>query len=159
MYQEGRRRIGRDEGAWCDYTKKMMKEVGLGEYWENQDVLDVYKRSWRAIVWKKIQDKEEEVWRMGMDSKSKLRTYRTIKRELKTEKSLKEGTAQQRRVMVMLRGGTKDLRIETGRYEVEVKERICIFCESGEVGNERHFLCRCEAWKDERDVMGLDSRR
>jgi hypothetical protein len=27
VYQEGRKRIGRDKGAWCDYTKKMMKEV------------------------------------------------------------------------------------------------------------------------------------
>ena len=41
----------------------------------------------------KIQDKEEEVWRIGMDSKSKLRTYRTMKRELETEKYLEEGTA------------------------------------------------------------------
>ena len=54
----------------------------------------------------------------------------------------------------MLRGGTNDLRIETGRYEkLEVEERICIFCESGEVEDERHFLCRCEAWKDEREVI------
>ena len=46
------------------------------------------------------------------------------------------------------------MRIETGRYEkLEEQERICIFCESGEVENERHFLCRCEAWKDEREVV------
>jgi hypothetical protein len=24
VYQEGRKRRGRDKGAWCDYTKKMM---------------------------------------------------------------------------------------------------------------------------------------
>ena len=54
----------------------------------------------------------------------------------------------------MLRGGTNDLRIETGRYEkLEETERICIFCESGEVEDVRHFLCRCEAWKDEREVV------
>jgi hypothetical protein len=56
--------------------------------------------------------------------------------------------------MVMTRGGTNDLRIETGRYEkLEEEERICIFCGSGEVEDERHFLCRCEAWKDERVVV------
>ncbi len=69
-----------------------------------------------------------------MSNKSKLRTYRVRKKELETEKYLEEGTAQQRRVMVMMRGGTNDLRIETGRYEkLEEKERICIFCENGEV--------------------------
>ena len=89
-----------------------------------------------------------------MDSKSKLRTYRVIKSELEREKYLEEGTAQQRRVMVMLRGGTNDLRIETGRYEkLEERERICIFCGNGEVEDERHFLCRCEACKDEREVV------
>jgi hypothetical protein len=89
-----------------------------------------------------------------MDRKSKLRTYRVMKRELEPEKYLEEGTAQQRRVMVMMRGGTNDLRIETGRYEkLEEKDRICIFCESGEVEDERHFLCGCEEWKDEREVI------
>ena len=52
-----------------------------------------------------------------MEGKSKLRTYRKMKTELEMEMYLKEGTAQQRRVMVMMRGGTNDLRIETGRYE------------------------------------------
>ena len=97
--------------------------------------------TWRAIVWKKIQDKEQEEWRKRMDSKRKVRTYRVIKSELETEKCLEEGTAQKRRVMAMVRGGTNDLRIETGRYEkLEEKERICIFCESGEVEDERQFL-------------------
>ena len=160
VYQEGRKRIGRDKGAWCDYTKKMMKEVGLGECWEKQDVMKVDKGTWRSIVWKKIQDKEQEEWRKRMDSKSKLRTYRTMKRDLEAEKYLEEGTAQQRRVMVMMRGGTNDLRIETGRYEkLEEEERICIFCESGEVEDERHFLCRCEAWKDEREVVLREVRK
>ena len=132
----------------------MMKEMGLEGCWEKQDVMKVDKGTWRSIIWKKIQDKEQEEWRIRMDGKRKLRTYKTIKRELVTEKYMEEGTAQQRRVMVMMRGGTNDLRIETGRYEkLEEGERICIFCESGEVENERHFLCRCEAWKDEREVV------
>ena len=102
---------------------------------------------------KKIQDEEEEEWRKRIDSKTKLRTYRAMKRNLETEKYFEKGTAQQRRVMVMMRGGTNDLRIETGRYEkLEEEESIC-FCESGEVEDERHFLCRCAAWKDERDVV------
>ena len=83
-----------------------------------------------------------------------LRTYRVIKNDLETEKYLEQGTGQQRKVIAMIRGGTNDLRIETGRYEkLEEKERICIFCESGEVEDERHFLHRCEAWKNEREIV------
>jgi hypothetical protein len=106
------------------------------------------------MIWKKIQDKEQDEWRKRMDSKRKLRTYRVIKRELEKEKYLEEGTAQQKKVMVMMRGGTNNLRIETGRYEkLEEKERIFIFCESGEVEDERHFWGRCEAWKNGREVV------
>jgi hypothetical protein len=153
VYQEGRRRIGSDKGAWCDYTRKVMMEVGLKDCWEKQDIMEVDKGTWKAIVRKKIQDKEQEEWRKRMESKSKLRTYRKVKTELETEKYLDEGTVQERRVMVMMRGGINDLRIETGRYEkLEKEERVCIFCESGEVEDERHFLCRCEACKDEREL-------
>ena len=62
--------------------------------------------------------------------------------------------------MVMMRGGTNDLRIETGRYEkLEKEERVCIFCESGEVEDERHFLCGCEAWKVERELVVKEVRK
>ena len=44
--------------------------------------MEVYKKTWRAIVWKKIQDKEQEEWRKRMDSKSKLSTYRVMKRKI-----------------------------------------------------------------------------
>ena len=95
-----------------------------------------------------------------MEGKSKLRTYRKMKTELELEKYLKEGTAQQRRVMVMMRGGTNDLRIETGRYEkLEKDERVCIFCDSGEVEDETHFLCRCDAWKKEREMVLREVRK
>ena len=101
-----------------------------------------------------MQEKEQEEWKRRVESKSKLRTYRKVKTELETEEYIEEGTAQERRVMVMMRGGTNDLRIETGRYEkLEKDERKCIFCESGEVEDETHFLCRCEAWREERELV------
>ena len=70
---------------------------------------------------------------------------------LEREKYLLQGTARQRKVMVMIRGGSNNLRIETGRWErVPVEERVCIFCERGVVEDEYHFLCECEAWQEER---------
>ena len=136
-------------------------EFEISVVWVRGKNIFVYgKMLWRSIVWKKIQDREQVEWRKRMDNKPKLRTYRVMKRELETEKYLDEGTAQQRRVMVMMRGGTNDLRIETGRYEkLGEQERICIFCESGEVEDERHFLCRCEAWKEEREAVLREVRK
>jgi hypothetical protein len=127
------------------------------------------KNKWKEINCER-QDTEERrrnVERTRMKGKKKLRTYRSFKKELKIEKYLtaEEGKSQQRRVMMMLRGGSNDLRIERGRYEKrEVEERMCQFCDSGEVEDEEHFLCKCKAWKEERErcmkkVKEHDGRR
>ena len=53
--------------------------------------------------------------------------------------------------LVKLRGGTNRLRIEQGRYEKEeVEKRICLFCDSKQVEDEKHFMLTCRL---ERKVM------
>ena len=148
VYKEGRRR-GR---GWCEYTEKCLRGLKLGKYWDKQDGWKSDAEMWRGKVARQIQHREQEEWRGRMQKKSKLRTYRGFKRKLERENYLLEGTAMQRKVMTMIRGGSNDLRIETGRWEkLEVEERVCIFCSKGVVEDERHFLCECEAWSEVRD--------
>ena len=52
--------------------------------------------------------------------------------------------------MTRVRGGTNELRIETGRYAItnrdrplELNERRCLICMSGEIEDETHFLLDC----------------
>ena len=54
-----------------------------------------------------------------------------------------------------LRGGTAELRIETGRWWVRVRrdERICTMCDSGEVEDVDHFLLHCTGLVEERMEM------
>ena len=48
-------------------------------------------------------------------------------------------------MLAKLRGGTAELRVETGRWNgLKKEERICKQCTMGEVANEEHFLLRCE---------------
>lgn len=63
VYQEGRKRVGRDGAAWCDYTRKCLRETGLGEFWESQDSMKVGEGEWRAEVYQRIQKREEEGWK------------------------------------------------------------------------------------------------
>jgi hypothetical protein len=154
VYQECRKRVGGDEEAWCDYTRKCMRDLELDEWWESQDDMEIEADDWRSMVFEKMQNKEQEEWRVRMEGKSKLRTYRLFKQVLEREPYLEQGTASQRRVMAMMRGGSNDLRIETGRYEkLEVEKRVCIFCDTKEVEDEHHFLCKCDAWADQRSVV------
>jgi hypothetical protein len=62
--------------------------------------------------------------------------------------------------MTRVRGGTNELRIETGRYPItnrdrrlEVHERQCLLCFSGEIEDECHFLLDCARYEDLRVKM------
>ena len=62
--------------------------------------------------------------------------------------------------MTRLRGGTNELRIETGRYpntnrdrRLDEDERRCLLCMSGEVEDERHFVLSCVVYKEMRKKM------
>ena len=62
--------------------------------------------------------------------------------------------------MTRLRGGTNELRIETGRYPIttrdrplEVSERKCLICLNGEIEDETHFVLTCVVYEDLRQKM------
>jgi mRNA deadenylase 3'-5' endonuclease subunit Ccr4 len=56
--------------------------------------------------------------------------------------------------VVKLRGGTNRLRIEQGRYEKEeVEKRICLFCDSQQVEDEKHFMLTCKRYEDLREKL------
>ena len=57
-------------------------------------------------------------------------------------------------MLAKLRGGTAELRIETGRWRgLERQERICKCCESGEVEDVEHLVMRCAHVKEERGKL------
>ena len=60
--------------------------------------------------------------------------------------------------MTRLRGGTNELRIETGRHRITSRdkplplhERRCLLCVAGEIEDEIHFVLDCEMYEDLRE--------
>ena len=66
----------------------------------------------------KDQRKGRNAMKERMQQKPKLRTYIQLKTELRFEAYLKTRDKETREVMTRLRGGTNELRIETGRYPI-----------------------------------------
>ena len=59
-------------------------------------------------------------------------------------------------MLTNLRTGTNKLRIETGRWKRPVEkpeERICRQCNNAEIEDEKHFILKCEKYRDLRDEM------
>ena len=59
-----------------------------------------------------------------------------------------------KRMVTKLRGGTAQLRIETGRRKGEGREeRKCKECSGQEVEDAKHFLLKCARWQDKRELI------
>ena len=58
------------------------------------------------------------------------------------------------RMVTKLRGGTAQLRIETGRRKGEGREeRKCKECSGQEVEDAKHFLLKYARWQDKRELI------
>ena len=140
-----------ENGSWATVTKKLLGKLGLGEYWNNQRVVE-NKEEWGRIVRERIQEREQKDWRERMNNCTQLDTYVVLnKKELKLEEYLTLEDEKGRRIMTRLRSGTNELRIDTGRREGEErKDRVCYFgCKVTE--DERHFIVECDMYEDLRE--------
>lgn len=86
--------------------------------------------------------------------KPKLRTYVTLKKELKAEPFMAVYHRGGLPELVKMRGGTNRLRIEQGRYVKEkLEDRVCLLCKNGKVEDEKHFMLDCKTYEDLRARM------
>ena len=57
-------------------------------------------------------------------------------------------------MVTKLRGGTAQLRIETGRWKGEGREeRKCKECSGQEVEDAKHFILKCARWQHQREEL------
>lgn len=146
---------------WCKYTHALMKQLGMEEIWLKAEHTQEEEKKWEGKLKEEIYKKEEKEWKDRLNTKPKLRTYKNLKQTLTFEDSyLSHHDRQAREVMTRLRGGTNELRIETGRYpntnrdrRLEIHERRCLLCLSGEVEDEKHFVLDCVMYEDLREKM------
>ena len=153
VYLLRRQQAGRRAGGWCAAVKKLLESIGLGHVWESEAVGSV--TEWKRLIKHSLQSREEMNWKEEMKMKPKLRTYRSLKYDLRKEEYLEViKDKEERRKLTALRGGTNPLRIETGRWKGEsVEDRICSLCAEGKLEDEKHFLLFCSAYHRERQQL------
>lgn len=141
---------------WCYYTHHLLSSLNLLKYWDNEKLIQSVE-NWKKEITKKIFEREQKLWWAGCQRKPKLRTYRTIKTELKLEPYLAYGGHLARSVMFSIRSGSCRLRIETGRWKrprEKEEERLCKMCnQDRKVESEIHFVSECEAYADFREHL------
>ena len=78
-----------------------------------------------------------------------------MKENFSTENYATKHLARNKRsLFAQLRIGILPLKIETGRFtNIPVDNRICVYCDSGEIEDEFHFVLSCEFYVDFRDIL------
>ena len=83
---------------------------------------------------------------------NKLRTYRLYKHDVNSAPYVLQNISRfERRTMALFRSGALPLAYETGRYSrppVPVNDRLCVYCNSGRVENEKYFLMESNLYDD-----------
>lgn len=153
VYKEGRERKGGVKG-WCEETKRVLEEVGLGWVWENEEVGE--EKEWKRVVRRAVGEYEEREWQGRMvgrgvgKAKVKLDMYVRVKKELKKEWFLEMDRAWVSR-WVRMRAGVSRVEVEMGRYRrVRRGDRVCRWCGKGKVEDVVHVVVECERWKEKR---------
>ena len=98
----------------------------------------------------RMRDISSQEWITEINALSKLRTYTEFKSLLCPEQYLLEVTIPcHRRALSRLRCSNHSLLIESGRINnIELRNRICPLCHSGEIEDEYHFVLICPFYDD-----------
>ena len=110
-------------------------------------------------------DEYKNNWKIKVQQKPKLRTYRLFKTDFGPEKYLFLNLPKHKRsILAQYRLGILPLNIETGRYKnvtddkgharkQKPEERLCTLCSLGIMEDESHFLFDCECYGSIRDTL------
>ena len=141
------------EMKWMKDLRQSIREMGWGEVkLEDVEKLSNFqlKEMLKSCAWREVRAS----WKQEMSEKPKLEVLRMIVDKDCKGRSAQIESKEVRRMVTKLRGGTAQLRIETGRWKGEGREeRKCKECSGQEVEDAKHFLLKCERWQDEREEL------
>ncbi len=138
---------------WCTNFYSICSLLDFEEKYENLEPIDLNEFS------EKVEIYAENQWKLNVQSKPKLRTYKLFKTTLAPEKYCTLHTNRAKRsVFAQFRCGILPLNIEVGRFRgLSVAERKCIFCDQNEVETEAHFLIKCPFYNTIRNSLSIQT--
>lgn len=139
------------------------EKSGIGHMFNADDPNIISKRFVKTEIQENVRITELDKWRQELTRNTarrggggnKLRTYRLFKTEYITENYLTYLLPRRHRsAYSKFRCGVAPLRLETGRYEnLQIDERVCLFCSNQSIESEAHALLYCPMHEDLRRTL------
>ena len=146
---------------WFSKVRHFFEDIGMGHICIcDEDVdydhlfSDVKVVIHEYFVSKWFQDLNRVEAKRG-EGRNKLRTYRLFKDKFQPEHYLKHLSNRYHiRNFAKLRCGVAPLAIETGRFNrVKLDKRLCTFCNTNEIEDEKHVVLKCILYNDIRECL------
>ncbi|MEW8548127.1 MAG: reverse transcriptase family protein, partial [Candidatus Thiodiazotropha sp.] len=141
---------GEYHSQWLDTIRTTLRNVGLGEFWDNQ--FNYAKmNNLKERVDKALRETYIQTWHDQTDKMSKCLNYRLYKTEYECESYFSKLPMSLGIYFSRFRCMNHRLPIEFGRFSrLERAKRKCKLCGSGDLGDEFHYLFKCSYFKRQR---------
>ena len=134
--------------CWTKEIYAIFNSVGLSDLYEQKLECDL------KCIEKKLMENRNNEWYNLLALKPKLRTYRKFKDTLGCEDYVYLDNRKRRSQIAQLRLGILPINIEVGRFRnLQVDERLCEVCNSGQIEDEFHFVMVCSAYDGSREKL------
>ena len=138
------------QSQWLNSVRSILQKCDLYYYWYNQSLMHKM-----DFLKDKVKQKLKEIyinqWNKDVDALSKCLNYRVYKQEHKLENYFVKLSPSLCNFYNRFRCMNHRLPIEFGRFvNIERSKRKCRLCQSGEIGDEYHYLFLCSFFKSDR---------
>lgn len=129
---------------WLLNVKNILNECGLSYIWLSQNINEDIE-SFKNEIKVNLHDQYQQTWSSAVFQSPKCLNYRIFKPDLKFETYLTDLPQSLSRFVTKFRCRNHTLPIEAGCHKNTARhQRLCTKCESGELGDEYHYLFNCK---------------
>ena len=124
---------------------------GFGYIFDNAH--NVNMNAFKVIFKQRVTDNFIQQWHVSVGESSVLSHYKFFKVDFANEPYLDILPYSYRCLFSRIRLSSHSLRIVTGRFSqnrLNRNERICLYCNSGDIDDEFHFICICSCFIEKR---------
>jgi hypothetical protein len=142
---------GEYKSKWLYKIHNSLNCIGYGNIWSDKMPFNVnwFKKSVKA----KLNDIDNQNWKASINDTSLCRFYKEIKSEKVLEYYLINLDKRFLIPFCKFRASNHKLPIVTGRYiDLDLKDRLCTLCSSRSIGDEMHYLQKCQYFDKDRQL-------